>query len=100
MLADSVEADSRFSVGKSHKEIVSQIRKVINNKLQDHQLDEVDLTLRDLTRISEAFTRVLAGLSHTRGRYPEEVLKEVLKGEEKIGQHQQFVGEKGSQTGS
>jgi len=48
MLADSVEADSRFFSGKSHKEIVSQIRKVIDNKLQDNQLDEADLTLRYL----------------------------------------------------
>lgn len=96
MLADSVEADSRFSSGKSHKEIVSQIGKVINNKLQDNQLDEADLTLRDLTRISEAFTRVLAGLSHTRGRYPQEL----LKSEKRARQNQQYVGEKSSQVRS
>lgn len=84
MLADSVEADSRFTSGKSHKEIASRVRKVINNKLNDHQLDEVDLTLRDINKIAQAFTRVLMGLSHTRGRYPEEA----LKSEERVYQNQ------------
>jgi len=88
MLADSVEADSRFASGKSHKEISSQVHRVINNKLKDNQLDEVDLTLRDLTKIAEAFIRVLASRSHRRGRYPEEM----LKNEEGINYNQQYVG--------
>ena len=92
MLADSVEADSRFSSGKSHKGIESQIKRVINNKLKDNQLDETDLTLRDLNRIAKAFTRVMAGLSHTRGRYPEEM----LKGGGEINQNQQYVERKSS----
>jgi len=82
MLADSVEADSRFSPRMAHKDssltrhkISSQIEKVIDNRLKDHQLDECNLTLRELTKIKEAFTRVLTGLAHTRGRYPEEMLK-------------------------
>lgn len=88
MLADSVEADSRFSSGKSHKGLEAQIRRVINNKLKDNQLDETDLTLRELNKITEAFTRVMTGLSHTRGRYPEEM----LKSERGANQSQQYVG--------
>ncbi len=75
MLADSVEADSRFSPRRAHKdssltrnEIFSRIEKVLNNKLEDHQLDECNLTLGELAKIKEAFTRALAGLAHTRGR--------------------------------
>jgi len=75
MLADSVEADSRFSPGRAHKdssltrnEISSRIEKVLNNKLEDHQLDECNLTLGELAKIKEAFTRALTGSTHTRGR--------------------------------
>jgi len=92
MLADSVEADSRFSHGKSHRGFETRINRVINNKLKDRQLDETDLTFKDLSKIAEAFTRVMTGLSHTRGRYPEEM----LKGEGRINQSQQYVEEKGS----
>lgn len=88
MLADSVEADSRFASGKSHKGISSQVEKVINNKLKDDQLDEADLTLRDLSRISEAFIRVQTGRSHRREKYPEEMLGD----EQGINYHQQSVG--------
>ncbi|MCD6575257.1 HDIG domain-containing protein [Candidatus Aerophobetes bacterium] len=92
MLADSVEADFRFSSGKSSKEIKERVQKVIDNKLKDHQLDEADLSLRDLNLIAEAFVRVLTGLSHTRKRYPEEMLDE---GKRK-GRNKQHVGEKSS----
>ncbi|GAH58425.1 unnamed protein product [marine sediment metagenome] len=47
----------------------------MNNKLKDNQLDECDLTLGEIARISDAFVRILAGVIHTRGRYPEEMLK-------------------------
>ena len=75
MLADSVEAAFRFSPQKTLKSIHLQVRKVVNNKLKDNQLDECDLTLGEIARISEAFVRTLTGVIHTRGRYPEEMLK-------------------------
>jgi len=75
MLADSVEAAFRFSPQKTLKGIHSQVKKVVNNKLKDNQLDECDLTLGEIARISDAFVRILAGVIHTRGRYPEEMLK-------------------------
>ncbi len=75
MLADSVEAAFRFSPQKTVKSIEAQVEKVINNKLKDRQLDRCDLTLREIRKIAEAFTRILAGFIHTRGRYPEEILK-------------------------
>ncbi len=75
MLADSVEAAFCFSPQKTLKGIQSQVKKVVNNKLKDNQLDECDLTLGEIARISDAFVRILAGVIHTRGRYPEEMLK-------------------------
>ena len=94
MLADSVEADFRFSPWKSPKGIKARIQKVITNKLKDHQLDEADLSLRDINLISEAFTRVLTGLSHARKRYPEEM----LDNEKRNLKNQQYVGRKGSRA--
>jgi hypothetical protein len=78
MLADSVEAAFRFSPQKTLKSIHLQVKKVVNNKLKDNQLDECDLTLGEIARISDAFVRTLAGVIHTRGRYPEEMLKSQL----------------------
>ncbi|MFQ5835224.1 MAG: HDIG domain-containing metalloprotein [bacterium] len=75
MLADSVEAAFRFSPQKTLKSIHSQVKKVVNNKLKDNQLDECDLTLGETARMSDAFVRTLTGVIHTRGRYPEEMLK-------------------------
>ena len=43
----------------------------MNNKFIDGQLDECDLTLKDLHKISESFVRVLMGIFHTRLEYPE-----------------------------
>jgi len=81
MLADSVEADFRFFPRRNIKSIETRVGKVIGNKLRDGQLDEYDLTLREIAKISQAFSRTLAGVVHTRGRYPEEMLKK----ESKIG---------------
>jgi len=70
MLADSVEADFRFSPSTSSKSIEAQIKKVVENKIKDGQLEECDLTLKEMASIIEAFTRVLTGLVHTRRGYP------------------------------
>ncbi|MEA1963880.1 MAG: HDIG domain-containing protein [Candidatus Aerophobetes bacterium] len=70
MLADSVEADFRFSPSTSSKGIEAQIKRVVENKMKDGQLEECDLTLKEIADIIEAFTRVLTGLVHTRRGYP------------------------------
>jgi hypothetical protein len=38
--------------------------------MQDGQLDECPLTLRDLASIEKSFALVLQGISHGRVRYP------------------------------
>ena len=70
LLADSSEAASRALPEKSPAKIQEVVRRIINNKFIDGQLDDCDLTLRDLHNISEAFIRVLAGIYHTRIEYP------------------------------
>jgi putative nucleotidyltransferase with HDIG domain len=70
-LADSVEASSRMLSDPTPARIRGLVQKIINNKFIDGQLDECDLTLKDLDKISESFVRVLTGVFHTRLEYPE-----------------------------
>lgn len=71
LLADSVEASSRMLSDPTPARIRGLVQKIINNKFIDGQLDECDLTLKDLNKISESFVRVLMGVFHTRLEYPE-----------------------------
>ncbi|HHY12306.1 MAG TPA: HDIG domain-containing protein [Firmicutes bacterium] len=70
MLADSVEAATRSISKPTPARIESVVRKIIHDRLFDHQLDRSDLTLRELDTIAETFIQVLAGLFHTRIQYP------------------------------
>jgi hypothetical protein len=76
MLADSCEAAVRAERPASLEEIEELVRKVISNKVLAGQLDECDLTLRDLDEIREAFISILQGVFHPRVKYPEEVARE------------------------
>jgi putative nucleotidyltransferase with HDIG domain len=71
LLADSVEAASRSLEDPTPARISGLVRKMINNKFIDGQLDECNLTLRDLNTIAETFIKVLTGVFHTRVPYPE-----------------------------
>ncbi|MGD2278707.1 MAG: HDIG domain-containing protein [Candidatus Omnitrophota bacterium] len=72
LLADAVEAASRTLDEPTPASIRNLVKKIINNKFIDGQLDECDLTLKDIHRIAESFARVLMGIFHTRLDYPEE----------------------------
>jgi len=72
LLADSVEAATRALREPSPARIEEVVHKVINNKFIDGQLDECDLTLKDLEKISAVFIRILSGIYHARVNYPEE----------------------------
>jgi len=73
MLADSCEARVRSAEPRSTEEIDRLIRDTIKARLESGQLDESDLTLRDLEDIREAFADVLQGVFHPRVKYPEPV---------------------------
>jgi hypothetical protein len=72
MLADSVEASSRSMDEPTPSSIRNLVKKILNNKFIDGQLDECDLTLKDMHKIAESFVRVLTGVFHTRPDYPEQ----------------------------
>lgn len=70
MLADAVEAASRTLISPSLTRISGLVNRIVNDIFLDGQLDESDLTLKDLRKISESFVRVLTGTFHRRIEYP------------------------------
>ncbi|TLN16167.1 HD domain-containing protein, partial [bacterium] len=77
MMADSVEAAVRSLQKPTPGRIEGLVRRIIKEKLHDGQLDECDLTFKDLDVIANAFVRVLSGIFHARVEYPETVIKEI-----------------------
>ncbi len=76
LLADSVEASSRTLEEPTPASIRNLVKKIVNNKFIDAQLDECDLTLKDMHNIADSFVRVLMGVFHTRLEYPDDKKKE------------------------
>ncbi|MBU1124464.1 MAG: HDIG domain-containing protein [Candidatus Omnitrophica bacterium] len=72
LLADSVEAATRALKDPIPQKIDEIVHKIINNKFIDGQLDDCNLTLKDLESISAVFIRILGGIYHSRVNYPEE----------------------------
>ena len=70
MLADSCEAVVRSSRRREPETIDSLIDGVLAERLSERQLDESDLTLRDLRAVGESFKLTLGGVYHPRIEYP------------------------------
>jgi cyclic-di-AMP phosphodiesterase PgpH len=85
MLADAVEAASRTLHDPTPARIQGMVQKIINGIFIDGQLDECELTLKDLHNIAKSFNRVLGGIFHHRVDYPEPVSKE--RGDKGSRQH-------------
>ncbi|MGM0602325.1 MAG: HD family phosphohydrolase [Bacillota bacterium] len=83
MLADIVEAAVRSKNfnKNNHNRIEGFVRGLIKDKLIENQLDECDLTLKDLDIIASSFVKVLTGIYHQRVEYPENIIKE-MKGKD------------------
>ena len=71
MLADGIEAASRTLVDPTPSRIQGLVSKIITNAFADGQLDECELTLKDLNQISGSFNKILNGIFHHRIEYPE-----------------------------
>ncbi len=71
MLADSVEAAARASKDHSAEAIAELVDRLVMQRLAEGQLDDCDLTLRDVQRIKDAFRAILVGMYHPRIEYPE-----------------------------
>ena len=71
MLADAVEAIARAKQPTTREEIDEIVHSVILRRLQEGQLDDAPITMRDLARIHKVFVEMLVGVYHTRVNYPE-----------------------------
>jgi putative nucleotidyltransferase with HDIG domain len=71
MLADSVEAASRSLAKPTTAALETLVDKIISAKLQDGQMDQSELTFRDIGIIKETFIRTLKGTLHARIDYQE-----------------------------
>lgn len=76
LLADAVEAASRTLLQPTPARLQGLVQKIINNIFTDGQLDECELTLKDLHEIAKSFNPILAGLHHHRVDYPAPAAKE------------------------
>jgi len=72
MLADGTEAAVRSIEDKTPEAIGEMVERIAAEKVADGQLDDCDLTLRDVQRVKEAFRELLAGVYHERIPYPED----------------------------
>ena len=70
LLADAIEASSRTLVDPTPSRIKGHIQTIVRKIYTEGQLDESELTLRDLTQLSETFHRILTGIFHHRIEYP------------------------------
>jgi cyclic-di-AMP phosphodiesterase PgpH len=71
MLADSVEAASRTLDDPTPKRIETHVQTIVENIFLDGQLDDCELTLKDLHAIQRSFISILIGIFHQRIEYPE-----------------------------
>ncbi len=76
MLGDVIEASSRTLSNPTPARIRSLVRERIERIYMDGQLDESELTIKNLNTIAETFTKILTGIFHHRVDYPESAQKE------------------------
>jgi putative nucleotidyltransferase with HDIG domain len=71
MLADVVEAASKTLSEPTPSRIKGLVSRIINNIFTDGQLEDCELTLKDLHHIEESFDLILTGIFHQRVEYPD-----------------------------
>jgi putative nucleotidyltransferase with HDIG domain len=69
-LADCVEAASRSLRKITPQSVEELIETIINDRIEDHQLDDSPITILELKRIKESFTITLLNMLHSRVQYP------------------------------
>lgn len=83
LLADSLEAATRSLTNPTATRIKTLVKEIIQKNLENGQLEECDLTLKDLDKIGDSFSRILTGMFHTRVEYPDDDLIKKIKEEKK-----------------
>ena len=79
MLSDAIESAVRAAKNPSNEEIDAIINKIVKERLNDGQLSDAPLTLKDLKTIAETFSRMLRGMHHKRIKYHNDLVQELDK---------------------
>ncbi len=74
MLADGVEASVRSLDQKDEESIRAMVNRIVDARVEDGQLDDAELTLKNIAQIKEAFVGQLLGMYHSRIKYPDNVV--------------------------
>jgi hypothetical protein len=69
-MADAVDASSRVLNDPTPARIAALVDKIINHIFLEGQLDECELTLKDISEIKSKFIYILTGIFHKRIDYP------------------------------
>ena len=70
MLSDAVEAASRSLKDYSSESITVFVDKIIDGKISDGQLDEADITVKELNIIRDVMKSFIQQVYHSRIQYP------------------------------
>jgi putative nucleotidyltransferase with HDIG domain len=74
MLSDGVEASVRSLDDKDAASIRAMVDRIVDARVEDGQLDDAELTLKNIAQIKEAFVQQLLGMYHSRIKYPDNVV--------------------------
>jgi hypothetical protein len=74
MLADGVEASVRSLDEKDEESIRAMVDRIVDARVEDGQLDDAELTLKNIAEIKDAFVGQLLGMYHSRIKYPDNVV--------------------------
>ena len=85
LLADSLEAATRSLTNPTPTRIKGMVKEIIQKNLENGQMEECDLTLKDLDKIAVSFSRILTSMFHGRIDYPDDDLIKKMKEEKKNG---------------
>lgn len=75
MLVDSVEAASRSLQQPNEQQLEELIDRLIDGKLEDKQLDNADITMREINIIRNRLKKLMKSIFHVRVQYPSEKAK-------------------------
>jgi cyclic-di-AMP phosphodiesterase PgpH len=70
LLADVIEASSRTLVDPTPSRLKGHIKTIISRIYSEGQLDDSELTLKELNLLADVFHRILTGIFHQRVEYP------------------------------
>ena len=76
LLADCIEASVRSLDEKTPETIKAQIEKMFKARVDDGELDDCELTLKDINVLKQSFLETLSAMYHTRIKYDNQEKKD------------------------